>query len=117
MALVGGELAPAVTVQQVVDRGQRHGTAQGCLQFAFDLADHQDATSAGAIEKGGQYSALLLDRHVLAPPPAARGALSIASDLAGQEAIAQAVSQATASWIESLERKNQRKTKLYAMAP
>jgi hypothetical protein len=34
-----------------------------------------------------------------------------------QEAIAQAVSQATASWIESLERKNQRKTKLYAMAP
>lgn len=33
-----------------------------------------------------------------------------------QEAIAQAVSQATESWIESLERKSQRKTKLYAQA-
>lgn len=34
-----------------------------------------------------------------------------------QEAIAQAAQQATESWIESLERKNQRKTKLYAMTP
>ena len=90
MAFVGGQLAPAVAVQQVVDRGQRHGTAQGSFDFTLDLTDHQDAARASAIKKGRQHLALLLSRHVLVAPAAARGALAVTCNLAGQEAIAQA---------------------------
>lgn len=90
MALVRGQLAPAVAVQQVVDRGQCHRAAQGRLQLGLDLAHHQDAAGAGALQERGQHVALLLGRHVLAPAPAARLALAIAHDLAGQKAIAQA---------------------------
>jgi len=89
VALVGGQFAPAVAVQQLVDRGQRHGAPQLGFEFHLDLADHEDATVAGAIQERRQRLALLLDRHVLAAAPATRGALPVADNLPGQESVAQ----------------------------
>lgn len=65
VALVRGQLAPAVAVQQVVDRGQRHRATQSLLQFSLDLADHQDAARSSSLQQGLQRGAFLLGRHIL----------------------------------------------------
>lgn len=78
MAFIGGEFAPAVPVQQVVDGGQRHGVAQTSFQFDFDLTDHEDAAVARSVQEWRQGLAFLRDTHVLAPPPTARRLLPVA---------------------------------------
>lgn len=90
VALVRSQLAPAVAVQQVVDRRERNRAAQGRLKLRLDLADHQNATRASVLQQWHEQLALLLGRHVLAPSAPARRALAIACDLAGQKAVAQA---------------------------
>lgn len=71
VALVGSELAPAVAVQQVADRGQGHPAPQSSFELGLDLTHHQDAIRTRSLQERGQRLALLFDRHVLAPAPTA----------------------------------------------
>ena len=54
MLLVWNQLAPAMTVQQVVGGGQRDLAPQANIHRSFDLADHQDAALLGLLEERGQ---------------------------------------------------------------
>lgn len=90
MAFIGGEFAPAVPVQQVVDGDQRHGVAQTSFQFDFDLTDHEDAAVARSVQEWRQGLAFLRDTHVLAPPPTARRLLPVAHNFSGEKTVAQA---------------------------
>jgi hypothetical protein len=89
MAPVRRQLPPAVPVQQVVHRRQGQRPAQFGLHLRPDLADHQDAAAAGALQKRRQQFALALRRHVLPAPATAALALAVTDNLAGQEAVAQ----------------------------
>ena len=89
MAFVRRQLAPTVSVQQVVDRGQRHAAAHRCLQLDFDLWHYQDAAVAGTLQKGLQHLVLARHAQVLAPPTAGPLALAVPYRLASQEPVAQ----------------------------
>jgi len=89
VALVGCELAPAVAVQQVVDRGQRHRAPESGFDLGLDLADDQNASGAGALQERRKQLALLLGGHVLAAAATTRLALAVTDNLTGQEAVAQ----------------------------
>lgn len=67
--LVGRELAPAMTVQQVVSRRQRGLAPQPNIQRLLDLADNQDAARLGLLDEWLQKCRFLVTGHVLSPPP------------------------------------------------
>ena len=69
MLLVWNQLAPAMTVQQVVGGGQRDLAPQANIHRSFDLANHQDAARLGLLEERGQKGHFLVARHVLVPAP------------------------------------------------
>lgn len=90
MLLVGCELAPAVPVQQVVDRRQCHRPAQGRLQQRLDFGNHQHAAGARAIQKRPQYVALPLRGEVRVVSSATRRRAAIADYFTSYEGVAQA---------------------------
>ena len=89
MPLVRSELAPAMSVQQVIYGGQGHATAKRGLQFGLDLRHHQDAAITSAFKKRRQDFRLALDAKVLPPSPTRALTLSIADGLASQKSITQ----------------------------
>ena len=83
MLFVRREFAPAMPMQQVVDRRQGHTAAKGSFQFGLDLRHHQDAPFASACQKRGQNFTLTVNTQVLPPSTAGMLALAIANRLAG----------------------------------
>lgn len=89
MLFIGSELAPPVSMQQVVHRRQGHRTTQRGLQQWLDLGHHQDATGARAIQERLQHLNLLFRREVLMVSPTTRRRGAITDDFTANEGIAQ----------------------------
>ena len=88
MALVRGQLAPIMAMQQRVHRRQRHRATQRFFEVMLDLTDHQDAAPSGLLEKWLERRLLLLQSEVLSAPTAARRNAPITDNLSLDESVA-----------------------------
>ena len=89
MALVRCQFAPAVAVQQVVDRGQGHLASQGRFQLSLDLRDHQNAPAARTFQKRHQHLGFAFNAQILSASPTRALTLSVPHGLPGQKAVTQ----------------------------
>lgn len=90
MPFVRCQLAPAVSMQQVVYRRQRHRTPKRGFQRRLELGHHQDAAGPGTLQERLQHFRFLLAREVRMVPTATRRRIVRADHLAAHERVAQA---------------------------